>query len=482
MTSSLTALGIAEIRHGLQAKRFSCTELVQAYLNEVAAKDVELGSFLHVDVDGAKTSAKAIDARLDTGQELPALGGVVVAVKDNIAVRGLPATAASKMLEGYIPPYDATVVTRLRQAGAVIMGKTNLDEFAMGASTEQSAYHPTKNPRDLSRVTGGSSGGSAAAVAANFCTIALGSDTGGSIRQPAAFCGLVGLRPTYGSVSRHGLIALASSMDVIGPLARTVADARALLYVIAGHDPADATSLPASGVSAGGQQLSLKGLRIGIPQEYLDGSLTDEVRQAFNRAREALERGGAVLKDMSLPMTRYAVPTYYVITPAEAFSNLARYDGIRFGPGHDSALGHGVASAHLRGQRFGLEPKRRILLGTFTLSSGYADRYYHTAQRVRTLIRQDFANALADLDLLLTPTTPSPAFPLGSLTDPLSMYQQDVFLAAVSLAGLPAVSLPVPTGAALPVGVQLIGRQSDDARLLDAAEAITSALAKDRVW
>ncbi len=477
MPSSLTALGVAEIRDGLQTKRFSCAELVSSYLDQLKAKDDELGSFLQVDADGATASAAAIDARLAAGQELPALGGAVVAVKDNIVVRGLPATAASKMLEGYVPPYDATVVTRLRKAGAVILGKTNLDEFAMGASTEQSAFHPTKNPRDPARVTGGSSGGSAAAVAANFCTVALGSDTGGSIRQPAAFCGIVGLRPTYGRVSRHGLIALASSMDVIGPLARSVADARALLHVISGHDPADATSLPESGVPANGKRVPLKGLRIGLPKEYLEGSLTDEVRQGFDRAREALERGGVLLKEISLPMTRYAVPTYYVITPAEAFSNLARYDGIRFGPGHDSALGHGIASRRLRGQRFGLEPKRRIMLGTFTLSSGYADRYYHTAQRVRTLIRQDFANALAELDLLLTPTTPSPAFPLGSVSDPLAMYQQDVFLAAVSLAGLPAVSLPVPTDATLPVGVQLIGRQSEDARLLDAAEAISRALA-----
>lgn len=467
-----TSLGIGDLKEGLRKRTFSCREVVDAFLHRIASDDSRIGSFLFIDAEGARAAAKSLDERIAEGGDLPHLAGVVVAVKDNIAVRGMPATAASRILEGYVPPYEATVVERLKRAGAIVIGKTNLDEFGMGASTEQSGFHPTANPHDPTRVAGGSSGGSAAAVAAEFCTAALGSDTGGSVRQPAAFCGVVGMRPTYGMVSRNGLIALASSMDVIGPLARSAEDARSLLHVIAGHDARDATSLPQGSVALAPDRLDLKRVRVGVPAEYLGGRLSGEVRAGFERARSLLERAGAAIIDVSLPTTEHAVPTYYVINPAEASSNLGRYDGIRFGQPHDPSLGHRLATAKLRGGRFGSEPIRRILVGSFTLSSGYRDRYYHTAQRVRTLIRQDFVGAFEDVDFLLTPTTPTVAFPLGSVQDLLTMYEQDVYLSAVSLAGLPAISLPVEHGGGLPVGIQLIGQQQRDAELLDVAESL----------
>ncbi|MBI4090026.1 MAG: Asp-tRNA(Asn)/Glu-tRNA(Gln) amidotransferase subunit GatA [Candidatus Kerfeldbacteria bacterium] len=469
-------MSIGSIRQRLVDCQLSTVELVDAYLSHISSQDRALGSFLHVDADGARAAARALDQRIQSGDDLPRLAGTVVAVKDNITVKGLPATAGSRILAGYDPPYDATVVARLRAAGVIIIGKTNLDEFAMGASTEQSAWHPTKNPRDPERVPGGSSGGSAAAVAAGMCTVALGSDTGGSIRQPAAFCGLVGVRPTYGSVSRYGLIAMASSMDVIGPLARSVADARQVLAAIAGYDPDDATTLPHVNLSARAGQTSLTGRRVGVPKEYVAGITDQEVRDSLSATVDRLGAAGAEVIEVSLPTTALAVPTYYVITPAEASSNLARYDGLRFGQPSDRTHGHGAASARLRGQLFGREPKRRITIGTFTLSAGYADRYYHAAQRVRTLIRQDFARVFDQVDLLLTPVAPTPAFPLGSVADPLAMYQQDIFLAAVSLAGLPAAAIPVPTSGQLPVGAQLIGRSGDDNLLLDVAEGLEQAL------
>ncbi len=477
MTGDLTTLSIAEIRSGLRTRAFGCRELVDAYAQQIDQRDHEIQSFLHLDLKSAAEAADELDRKLGRREDLPALAGVVAAVKDNIAVRGMPATAGSKILEGYAPPYEATVVARLRRAGAIIIGKTNLDEFAMGASTEHSAFQATKNPHDPSRVPGGSSGGSAAAVAAGMCTVALGSDTGGSVRQPAAFCGLVGMRPTYGSVSRYGLIALASSMDVIGPFARTVADARAVLAVMSGYDPADATTLPHHEVAAAETTaLNINQVRVGVPREYQEGEISPEVRHGFEQALTALKQAGASTLDVSLPMTSSAVPTYYIITPAEASSNLARYDGIRFGQPADIDLGHHTAYARLRAERFGSEPQRRLLLGTFTLSAGYADRYYHRAQRVRTLIRQDFVNAFERCDVLLTPTTPTPAFPLGSVVDPVAMYRQDIFLSAASLAGVPAISVPVPTSG-LPVGVQLIAKQQDDDRLLAMARHLAERLA-----
>lgn len=476
MTPDLARLSVPGIRSGLRSRAFRSRDLVDAYVKRIDERETEVESFLHLDLKGAREAADDLDRNIANGEDLPKLAGVVVAIKDNIAVKGMPATAGSKILEGYSPPYEATVVERLRKAGAIIIGKTNLDEFAMGASTEHSGFHNTKNPRDPSRVPGGSSGGSAAAVAAGFCTVALGSDTGGSIRQPAAFCGIVGIRPTYGSVSRYGLIALASSMDVIGPFARSVADARAVLSVISGYDPRDATTLPHHTVAPEETTaMNLAEVRVGVPKEYLEGDRSDEVQGGFEHALAALKQAGAKVVDVSLPMTSSAVPTYYIITPAEASSNLARYDGIRFGHPADTKLGHQAAYARLRGERFGPEPKRRLLLGTFTLSAGYADRYYHRAQRVRTLIRQDFVNAFEAADVLLTPTTPTPAFPLGSIADPVAMYRQDVFLAAASLAGVPAISVPVPTSG-LPVGVQLIAKQQGDDRLLTIAHHLAEVL------
>lgn len=472
----LTAYSVRQLRRGLRDRKFSAVEVVEAYAGEINRREKEVGAFLHLDVDGARRTAASIDRARASWRDLPPLAGTVVAVKDNIAVHGLPLTAGSRILEGYLPPQDATVIARLRRAGAIIIGKTNLDEFAMGASTEQSGFHTTKNPRDPSRVPGGSSGGSAAAVAGSMATVALGSDTGGSVRQPAAFCGLVGLRPTYGGVSRSGLVAMASSMDVIGPLGRSVDDVRALLHAIHGFDPDDATTVPHFSIEAEAEPAGLRGLRVGLPREYLAGELSDEVRRAFDRTRTVLASAGAELVEVSMPMTDQAIPTYYVLTPSEASSNLARYDGLRFGWPAEQRHGHQAASARLRGQRFGPEPQRRILTGTFTLSAGYADRYYHTAQRVRTLIRQDFVNAFQQADVLLTPTTPAPAFPLGSVADPIAMYRQDIFVSAVSLAGVPALSLPVEGGTGLPVGVQLIGPQGQDDRLLSIAAAVETAL------
>lgn len=477
MTTKPTSRSIQSIREGIRSGSLTAVEVVNKYLESIAAQDSEIKAFLHIDSAGARSAAEAVDRQHAEGHDVPALAGTVVAVKDNIAVRGLPATAGSKILENYVAPYDATVIERLRKAGAIVIGKTNLDEFAMGASTEHSAFQPTKNPRDLTKVPGGSSGGSAAAVAANFCTVALGSDTGGSVRQPAAFCGLVGFRPTYGSVSRNGLIAMASSMDVIGPLARNVADARVLYAAIAGYDPKDATTLPHVAIDPVGGKKQSDGLRVGIPREYVEAGLSSEVAAGFAQVRRAIEKLGATIVEISLPSTELAVPTYYIITPAEASSNLGRYDSIRYGQAHQAQVGHAAATSALRGRLFGSEPKRRMLLGAFTLSAGHADRYYHMAQRVRTLLRQDFAAAFQAVDVLLTPTTPTTAFPLGSVTDPVEMYRQDIFLAAASLAGVPAMSLPVPSVSGLPVGVQLIGPAGADAKVFDAAELLEQSLA-----
>ncbi len=472
MGRDLPIMDGVSLHGGVVAKKFSCADIVESYLARIDARDKEIRSFLFVDRDGAKTAARSIDEAVAAGDAPPPLAGYVVAVKDNILVRGMPATAASKMLEGYMPPYEATVITRLKQAGAIVIGKTNLDEFAMGASTEQSAFHATGNPYDPSLVPGGSSGGSAAAVAAGFCTVALGSDTGGSVRQPAAFCGLVGMRPTYGAVSRSGLIAMASSLDVIGPIARTAGDARRILAVMAGHDPADATTLPDVKIPREAKPLDLKKLTLGIPKEYVDALADPAVTHGFNAIVASCKKHGAATVEVSLPTTRFAVPTYYVIVPAEASSNLARYDGIRFGAPAEPSLGHRNAYARLRGERFGPEPTRRIIVGTYTLSEGYADRYYHVAQRTRTMIREDLERAFRKVDALLTPATPTAAFPIGSVQNVIDMYRQDTFLVAASLAGLPAITVPAPRRDGPPVGAQLMGSFGDDAFLLDAAEAI----------
>jgi aspartyl-tRNA(Asn)/glutamyl-tRNA(Gln) amidotransferase subunit A len=432
---SATAQAAAIARRELGAR-----ELTGAYLARIAAIDPALGAFLAVDGERALARADQIDAAIARGDTVGPLAGVPLAIKDLVVTEGLATTAGSRILAGWIPPYDATAVARLRAAGAVILGKLNLDEFGMGSSTERSAFRPCRNPWDLDRVPGGSSGGSAAAVAAGLCAAALGTDTGGSIRQPAALCGVVGLKPTYGRVSRHGLIAFASSLDQIGPLARTVEDVALLTEVIAGFDPADSTSIPQPAPRLGERLAAgdLAGLRVGLPDEYFAAGLDPEVEAAVRAAVAVLEAAGATARPVSLPHSRHALAVYYLIAPAEASSNLARYDGVRYGARAPADDLHQLY-CQSRGQYFGPEVKRRIMLGTFALRAGYYDAYYLQASRVRTLIRRDFERAFAEVDLVVSPTTPTPAFRLGEKTaDPMAMYLADVFTLGCSLAGLPA--------------------------------------------
>jgi aspartyl-tRNA(Asn)/glutamyl-tRNA(Gln) amidotransferase subunit A len=417
--------------------------------------------------------ARALDA---AGRPTGPLHGVPIALKDNMSTSGVPTTASSKILAGYVPPYDATVVTRLEAAGAIIIGKTNLDEFAMGSSTENSALGPTNNPWDVTRTPGGSSGGSAAAVAARMVPAALGSDTGGSIRQPAALCGIVGMKPTYGRVSRYGLLAFASSLDQIGPLTQTAEDAALVLQAIGGADPRDATSSPhpvPDLVSA--LDGHARGIRIGVPKAFLGEGVDDDVLRAFNEALRVLEGRGATLVDIELPHAGYGIPVYYLICTAEASSNLARYDGVRYGyrarPGTEDGLRE--MYERTRDEGFGPEVKRRLMLGTYVLSAGYYDAYYLKAQQVRTLLRRDYEAAFQKVDLVATPTTPTPAFPLGEKTnDPLQMYLNDIFTVSANLTGLPAISVPCGfSRSQLPIGLQLTGRAFDEATLLKTADA-----------
>lgn len=461
---------LRELAGGVRRGDWTARSVTEAYLARIAATEPTVAAYLHVNPDLALSQADAIDA-LDSSlrQALP-LAGVPVAIKDNLTTAQMPTTAGSKILQGFASPYAATVVERLKRSGAVVVGKANLDEFAMGSSTEHSAYHTTRNPWDPNRVPGGSSGGSAAAVAARSATAALGSDTGGSIRQPAAYCGVVGLKPTYGRVSRYGLIAFASSLDQIGPIARSVDDAAEILQQIAGHDPLDATSadVPVPDYLARLHD-PLNGLRIGIPKEYFDEGMEPAVRERVEAALEKLGENGATLVPVSLPHTRYAIAAYYLVATAEASSNLSRYDGVRFGlrvPADE--LGEQYERTRDRG--FGFEVKRRILLGTHALSAGYYDAYYLKAQKVRTLIRDDFERAFNEVDLVATPTTPDLAFELGSRSDdPLKMYLTDIYTVTSNLAGLPAISLPVGLARGLPVGMQLIGPAFTEEYLLRAA-------------
>jgi aspartyl-tRNA(Asn)/glutamyl-tRNA(Gln) amidotransferase subunit A len=459
----------AAVRSGEQ----SATATVRAALEAIAATDGELHAFLHVDRDGALALAERVDAIVADGGDPGPLAGVPVALKDNLCTRGVPTTAGSRILEGWLPPYTATVVERLCAAGAIPIGKTNLDEFAMGSSTENSSFGPTRNPHDHSRVPGGSSGGSAAAVASGMAMLGLGSDTGGSIRQPAALCGVVGVKPTYGTVSRYGLIAFASSLDQIGPIARTVADAAVCLEVIAGHDPRDSTSLPEPAPSIlATLDDGVDGRRIGIVRELVDGAAPD-VTAAVERAAAVLEGAGATVFELSIPEVRLGLSAYYLIAPAEASSNLARYDGVRYGlrVDGDDVTAMNVAT---RTKGFGDEVKRRIMLGTFALSAGYYDAYYGKAQRVRTLMLRAFGAAYERADLLLGATAPTTAFELGSrTTDPMAMYLSDVFTIPSNLTGEAAVTVPFARGDdGLPIGVQVLGPARGEPRIFAAARVL----------
>ncbi len=476
----VNGLTIAELADRLSRREVSSREVTQAFLDQVQRLDRDIHAFLRCDAADALTQADRADALRAGGatQDEQPLLGVPVGIKDIIAVRGQPLTCGSRLLENHVSAYDATAIEKLRAAGAVLFGRLNLDEFAMGSSTENSAFGPTRNPWNLDRVPGGSSGGSAAAVAAGECPAALGSDTGGSVRQPAAFCGVVGLKPTYGRVSRYGLVAYASSLDQIGTITKSVRDAAILLEIISGHDRRDSTSVPRPVPRYSvGLRNGLAGIRIGLAREYLVEGLHAEVRQAVEAARSVLEGLGAQLVDVSLPHTEYAIATYYLIAPAEASSNLARYDGVRYGrrvDGTDPIAMYGAT----RGGGFGAEVKRRIMLGTYALSSGYYDAYYLRAQKVRTLIRQDFLRAFEQVDAILTPVTPTPAFGLGEKSsDPLEMYLSDIFTLSCNLAGICGVSLPCgfTTSPRLPIGFQLLGRPFGEETILGIANAYEKA-------
>jgi len=452
------------------------TAVAEAYLARIDALDGRVGAYLTVMREQALAAARESELRWRAGKPLGPLDGVPVALKDVLCTRGVRTTCGSKMLEAFVPPYDATVVARLRAAGAVILGKTNMDEFAMGSSTEHSAFHPTRNPWDLARVPGGSSGGSAAAVAGGLAAGSFGSDTGGSIRQPAAFCGVVGMKPTYGRVSRYGLVALASSLDQIGPFAQDVRDAALLLGVVAGHDRRDATSIAAPVPDYIAElPKGVAGLTLGLPDEYFIDGMDPDVERVVRAAIEVLKGLGARVERVSLPTTKHSLAAYYLILPAEASSNLARYDGVKFGlrvPGRDLV----EMESRTRAAGFGAEVKRRIMLGTYALSAGYYDAYYGKAQSVRTLVRREFAAAFARVDLIVAPTTPNVAFKHGEKEDPLSMYLNDVFTIPGNLSGIPGVSVPCGfSGAGLPIGLQVLGRPLDEARVLRAAYAYEQA-------
>lgn len=473
--SDLHLLTITAARAALDAGDITSVALTEALLSRIAAVEPRVHAFLTLTAEQALEQARAADAQRGqsrSGQALDPVHGIPLAIKDVICTSGIRTTCASHILETFVPPYDATVITRLRAAGAVFLGKTNCDEFAMGSSTENSGFGPTGNPWDVSCVPGGSSGGSAAAVAASEVPGSLGTDTGGSIRQPAALCGISGLKPTYGRVSRYGLVAFGSSLDQAGPLAWTVADLALILQVIAGSDPLDGTTAPEAVPDYRAALTGdIRGLRIGVPHEYFGEGMEPGVEQATRTAIAALRDLGAELVEVSLPHTRYALPTYYIIAPAEASANLARYDGVRYGP---RAAGSSMWDEieRTRGTLFGPEVRRRIMLGTYTLSAGYYDAYYKRAQQVRTLIRNDFQQAFASVDLLATPTSPTVAFPIGQkVDDPLSMYLSDIFTLTASMAGLPGLVVPCGFSRNLPVGLQLIGKPFDEATILRVGDA-----------
>lgn len=469
----LFELSIKQLSEKLKSKEVSSVELTTAALARLEAIEPKVKAFLHVSADGALARAGEADKRLANGGGPPLLG-VPIAVKDNICAVGMPTTCASKILGDFVPPYNATVVEALNRDGAVIVGKTNLDEFAMGSSTENSAKQITANPWDTGRVPGGSSGGSAACVAAGQAIAALGSDTGGSIRQPASFCGIVGLKPTYGLVSRYGLVAFASSLDQIGPLTKDVTDSAILLQAIAGRDPADSTSIDYQSPDyTAALDREIKGLRFGLPKELFGAGFQPGVRDLINQTIALIEKLGGQVSEVSLPTLEYALPAYYIIAPAEASSNLARFDGVRYGRRSVGPTDMVDSYMRTRAEGFGPEVKRRIMLGTYALSAGYYEAYYGQAQKVRTLIIQDFKQAFDRFDVLISPTTPTTAFPIGAKTgDPLEMYLSDICTIPANLAGIPAISIPVGLADGLPVGLQIMGKHFDEATILGAARAI----------
>jgi aspartyl-tRNA(Asn)/glutamyl-tRNA(Gln) amidotransferase subunit A len=482
--ADLTTMTAAQLGRAVATGEASAVEVARAHLERIAATDGRVHAFLHVDADGALAAAEAVDAARARGEELGPLAGVPVAVKDVLATRGLPTTCGSKILEGWRPPYDATIVTRMREAGLVMLGKTNMDEFAMGSSTEYSAYGPTRNPWDLDRIPGGSGGGSAAAVAAHQAPLAIGTDTGGSIRQPGAVTGTVGAKPTYGGTSRYGLVAFSSSLDTPGPCARTVEDAALLHAVIGGHDGRDSTSIPQPvpdvvGAARVGAAGDLSGVRLGVVREFTGEGAEPGVAAAVAEALDALVKLGAEVVEVSCPHFTYALPAYYLIAPSECSSNLARFDGVRYGlrVGDDGNRSLEEVMSVTRDAGFGPEVKRRVILGTYALSSGYYDAYYGQAQKVRTLISRDFTTAFEQVDVLVAPTTPFVAFPLGSRTaDPYQMYLADLYTIPSNLYGGPAISVPCGLSEGLPVGLQVMAPTMADDRMYRVAAALESAV------
>ncbi|WP_058234244.1 Asp-tRNA(Asn)/Glu-tRNA(Gln) amidotransferase subunit GatA [Devriesea agamarum] len=481
-SQELTRLSACDTAQALRAGEVSALEVTDAHLERIAALDGTLNAFLHVNADDARATAKDVDARRSAGEDLAPLAGVPIAIKDVVVTKGMPTTAGSKILEGWMPPYDATLVTKIRQAKLPILGKTNMDEFAMGSSTETSAYGPTRNPWDIERIPGGSGGGSSAAVAGFLAPLAIGTDTGGSIRQPAAVTGTVGVKPTYGGVSRYGLIAMASSLDQAGPCTRTVADAAALHDLIGGHDPLDSTSIssPWASFTEAAQRRDVKGLRIGVIEDMEGEGFQPDVQTRFSEAIAMLEDAGAQITRVSCPHFKYALGAYYLIMPSEASSNLAKFDGMRYGlrvVPEDHPIAERVMAA-TRGAGFGAEVKRRILLGTYALSAGYYDAYYGSAQKVRTLIQRDFASAFENVDVLASPTAPTTAFKLGEkLSDPLAMYMNDIATIPANLAGVPGLSLPSGLASdGLPVGIQFLAPAMADERLYSVGGALEALL------
>lgn len=469
---NLNSLTIDEVQSALREGKATATSLAEGFYTKIEKEDPKIGAYLILSKERALAKATEIDALAAKGDELPPLAGVPVGIKDVMVTRGVRTSAGSKILGNYIPPYDCTAVARMEDAGAVLLGKLNCDEFAMGSSNENSAWHVVHNPRDLNRVPGGSSGGSAAAVAADMAVATLGSDTGGSIRQPASFCGVVGLMPTYGRVSRYGLIAFASSLDRIGPITKTVKDAAIVLRTIAGRDPMDSTSadVPVPDYLAELRK-PVRGLKLGVPKEYFGEGLDSEVQKSVEAAIQKLAASGCEIVPVSLPHTEYAIPTYYILATAEASSNLARFDGVRYGYRAANARTLSEMYRRTRDQGFGTEVKRRIMLGTYALSAGYYDAYYLKAQKVRTLLAHDFEEAFKQVDAIVTPTSPTAAFKLGEkVDDPLSMYLADIFTVTADLAGIPGISIPCGvTKENLPIGLQILGRHFDEATILRVA-------------